>query len=339
MKALMWTKPEKMELIDLEMPQIQKDEVLVEVKTVGICGSDLEGYLGHNSLRTPPLLMGHEFSGVIKDRGDEVKDLNIGDRIVVNPLSSCGKCPRCIKGYTNLCDQRKIVGIHRPGGYAEYVAVPASNVFRISDQLSFKRASLTEPLACALRASRRALAKNPFANVVVFGAGAIGLLSAFVCKILGASKVIVIDKNPSRLELTRQLGLDLVLESTSQHLAEEIESATGAEGVDVVIDAAGFQPTRELAMSMINSGGVFMNIGLGIDETRLPINHLIRSEIEIKGSFCYTAQDFTEALQLLTDGRITEEGWSIIRGLDEGQNSFQELVQGKVPQGKIFLVP
>lgn len=339
MKALIWKGPKIMEYIETEKPSIADDEILVRVKSVGICGSDLEGYLGHNSLRKPPLFMGHEFSGTIENKGDKVNNHRIGENIVVNPFISCGSCDRCIRGYLNLCDHKQIIGIHRPGSYAEYAAVPAQNALKIPNDMSFETASLTEPLACALRATRRALEEVPFANVVVIGGGTLGILSAFVSQRLGASRVVVLDINSKRIETVKQLGFDGVLDSSDPAMADTLNKIMGSKGIDIVIDAAGFQPTRELAMNLLNPGGVLMNIGLGVDQTHLPINHLIRSEIQIKGSFCYTKQDFADALEMLAQGKISQQGWSTQRSLEEGPRSFEELVQGEVPYGKIFLKP
>ncbi len=339
MKALLWTGPEEMIFVNSDKPQAKHDEVLLRVNTVGICGSDLEGYLGHNSLRIPPLLMGHELSGVVDQLGSSIKDMQTGQKVVVNPHISCGSCPRCIRGNTNVCDNREIIGIHRPGAYADYVVVPAENVWEIPNQLKFKTAALTEPLACALRATRRAMEEMDFTNVVVIGGGTIGILSAFVSQILGASKVIVLDINEKRLRTLSQLGFDGVINSTNADFKQKIKMIVGTKGIDVVIDAAGFQQTRGLAMELLNAGGMFMNIGLGIDDTTLPINKLIRSEINIQGSFCYNKQDFNDALQLLIEGKITDENWTTVRPLEDGPQAFRELIKGESAYGKVLLQP
>lgn len=339
MKTLLWTAPESMALVESEKPVPSENEVLIAVEAVGICGSEIEGYLGHNSLRIPPLVMGHEFCGRIAELGSKVSHLQKGTKVLVNPLLSCGSCDRCRRGNENLCDRRQIIGIHRPGAYAEYVTVPASAVRTVPEDLSSFRAALAEPLACSLRATRRAMQYLAFGNVVVFGAGTIGLLSALVSKLLGAEQVIILDTNSARLHTALQVGIDAALNPLDASKDAQLQRLVRNKGVDIVIDAAGFQPTREKAVRMLNPGGVFMNIGLGIDETQLPLNHLIRSEIQLLGSFCYSQQDFSDAIQLLTSGRITEEGWSEIRGMSAGQQSFADLVAGKVAVGKIFLVP
>ncbi len=331
----MWTEPNKMEIQEVSIPDLQKDEVLIKVDVVGICGSEIEGFLGHNSLRVPPLIMGHEFSGVVENT-DGSPDL-IGKRVVVNPLISCGKCNRCLKGLENLCDNRSILGIHRPGAFGEYVSVPSSAVLPIPDHLNSFAASLTEPLACSLRATKRAMANHPFANVVVYGAGTIGLLSAFVAKILGAENVIVLDLNQERLNTIQESGIAHVIQSNKENVEERVKEIAGQKGVDIIIDAAGFVPTRQQAIKIINPGGVIMNIGLGVDETPIPINQTIRSEITELGSFCYTKQDFYEALQLLVNGQISEKVWSEVRPIENGHQSFVDLVSGNVVKSKIFL--
>ncbi|BBH20313.1 galactitol-1-phosphate 5-dehydrogenase [Paenibacillus baekrokdamisoli] len=337
MRAMVWTGPNMMNILDKEIPELGPTEVLIKVETVGICGSDLEGYLGHNSLRVPPLQMGHEFAGIIAAVGSEVTNLQVGKRVVVNPLITCGDCLQCKRGSHSLCKTRQIIGIHRPGGYAEYVTAPDSNVYPIEDHLSFETAALTEPLACSLRATRRAMERHDSPHVVVIGAGSIGLLSGFVARILGAGKIYLLDVNEERIATAKKFSFDDVFHSGTPNLIDHLQGLAG--NIDVIIDAVGLQSTRELAIKLVEPGGTIMNIGIGIDGTNLPVNHLIRSEIEIKGSFCYSEQDFIDSLQLLTDGRVSEHGWSVIRSLEEGPSSFAELTSGKSGVGKILLHP
>lgn len=336
MKALVWTGAESMEWRDVGESGLKRDEVWIEVEAVGICGSEIEGYLGHNSLRKPPLVMGHEFSGVVKSCGEEVTDLVEGQRVVVNPLLFCGDCAACRKGLTQLCSARAIIGIHRPGAFAEGVAVPRSAVIAVSNTISPYRAALAEPLACSLRAARRALQRHSNASVLVFGAGGIGLLSAMSAKLLGARHIVIADTNDKRLEM----ALRVVADDTVNPLTvgrEGIRAMFGDDGIDVVIDAAGFQSTREAAIHLLQAGGTLMNIGLGIDATSLPMNVMTRQEIEILSSFCYTNQDFLDAVRLLEEGRVSEAGWTEVRPMPEGAQAFRELVSGSVHTGKIIL--
>ncbi|MDI4644027.1 zinc-dependent alcohol dehydrogenase [Cohnella hashimotonis] len=339
MKALVWTAAEQMAWEERELPVPHAHEVLARVEAVGICGSEIEGFLGHNSLRKPPLIMGHEFCGVVEQVGSQADEALIGKKIVANPLLFCGICARCRKGATHLCDNRKIIGIHRSGAFAERVIVPAASVVEVPDSMSAHRAALAEPLACSLRATRRAMERHLVPHVVVFGAGGIGLLSAMTASLLGAAKVMVVDTNPDRLAMCRRIGIQETVNAREDKLEEKAKLAFGSKGVDVVIDAAGFQPSREAAIRLLNPGGNLMNIGLGIDETILPINYAIRHEIEILGSFCYSRQDFQDAVDLLAAGKITEAGWTETRSLSEGFQAFKQLVAGQVTSGKILLIP
>ncbi|MFC3800802.1 zinc-binding dehydrogenase [Cohnella sp. GCM10012308] len=339
MKALVWSAAETMDWEELERPALGSDEVLVRVEVVGICGSEIEGYLGHNSLRVPPLIMGHEFCGIVEEAGGATGESWTGKKIVVNPLLFCGKCNSCTKGLTQLCEQRKIIGIHRPGAFAQWAIVPVSALVEVPAGLSAANAALAEPLACSLRATRRAMERHPFANVVVFGAGGIGILCAMTAKLLGAAKVMIVDTNAERLNMCRSIGITETANAREDRLEDRARETFGSKGTDVVIDAAGFQPTRETAVKLLNPGGTLMNIGLGIDITELPINYTIRSEIEILGSFCYTRRDFLDAVDLLIAGKITGSGWTEKRPLSEGHRAFADLVAGKVTCGKILLQP
>jgi len=349
MNALSWTAPREMKWIRADVPEPAADEALIRVETVGICGSEIEGYLGHNSLRVPPLVMGHEFCGVVERLGSgvdslvtehsdgEAPPLRVGARVVVNPLLFCGDCDLCRKGLTQLCRSRRIVGIHRPGAFGQYVCVPLSAIVPVPDALSPFRAALAEPLACSLRAAKRAMQRHRFPHVVVFGAGGIGLLCGMTARLLGAATLTVVDTNRARLDMALRAGFDAAIHPGEADVAAEVVRLHGSEGVDVVFDAAGFQPTRETALRLVNPGGTLMNVGLGIDETNMRVNHAIRSEIDILGSFCYTRQDFHEAVGLLVAGRVRETGWTEIRPLAEGAGAFADLVEGRVTSGKILL--
>jgi threonine dehydrogenase-like Zn-dependent dehydrogenase len=181
------------------------------------------------------------------------------------------------------------------------------------------------------------LANHPFANVVVFGAGTIGLLSFLVARIMGATRVVVIDINEARLKTPARLGAYGTISPAQPEYIQKIKLSVGESGIDVVIDAVGYQPTRQAALELLNPGGTLMNIGLGVNETQIPINVCIRNEISILGSFCYEPQDFHDALQLLINGKIDETEWSKIRSLQDGNQAFQDIVKGRVEKAKIFL--
>jgi threonine dehydrogenase-like Zn-dependent dehydrogenase len=177
------------------------------------------------------------------------------------------------------------------------------------------------------------------ANVLIFGAGGIGLLCARVAHILGAAAIMVADTNSERLTTAKETGAAHVVNPRASDFQAEVSAAFGTRGVDVVIDAAGHQATREAAITILNPGGTLMNIGLGIDRTELPINYLTRQEIRILGSYCYTQDDFASSVDLLVHGRVTEQGWTEERSLWDGGGIFADLVAGRVTSGKVMLRP
>jgi len=333
MEALVYQGPEQITLEELDIPVPAADEVLVEVRSVGICGSELEGFMGHSSIRVAPLVMGHEFCGHIVKLGAKVKSLSIGSKVVVNPLIACGSCDRCLAGKQNVCRSRRIIGIHRPGAFARFVTAPAANVLPVPEELDSSLASLAEPLAVSIHAVK--LGVQPLEEVLIFGAGPIGLLTLQAARHMGAGRITLVDLQASRLEHAAKLGAAVVHPGELESRWSELFP----RGIDVIIDCVGVQPTREQAMRLVNPGGRIIMVGLGQQVSSLPVNDLVRQEIALLGSYTYSDQDFRQALELIQAGRITAEGWTRSRKLSEGPAAFRELVDGKADVSKIFLVP
>ena len=201
MQALVWEGPRLMNMRDVAEPKPESDEVVIKVAYSGICGSELGGYLGENSLRVPPLVMGHEFSGQVVELGVQATQhkpgLSVGQRVTVNPLVHCGRCRACLAGQQNLCRDRKIVGIHRPGSFADLVTVPASLVYPLPDSLSYEHAALAEPVGCAVRAVKLA-GCTAVDSLLITGLGPIGLLSLQMAQTFGLTKIYATDTDPDR---------------------------------------------------------------------------------------------------------------------------------------------
>ena len=305
MRAAVWTGPREMQIQDVEQPTVVPGELLLRVNTVGICGSELSGYLGHNSLRVPPLIMGHEFGATIVEVGAGVEGFAVGDRVTANPMVPDRSCVMCRAGYENLCLNRTLVGAHRPGAFAEYVSVPAIAAYHLPDSIDDLTASLVEPTACALRAVELA-AVTPGSSVLILGAGPIGLLSLLVAKAAGASEIIISDFAQQRLDLASNWGATAALSPAKDDVVAIAKQRTGGLGVDAVIDAVGLPVTRNTGISAVRPGGKVIFIGLHEDATTIPGNTVIRSEIEIKGSFCYTANNFAASIRLLGTGFVPD---------------------------------
>lgn len=332
----MWTGPEKMEFSCIPDPELLPDWVLLKVKSTGICGSELSGYLGQNSLRHPPLIMGHEFSGVIVKTAENASTELLGDLVTVNPLISCGSCSACLTGNQQLCKKRKVIGIDLPGAFAEYVSVPVKQCFPVTNSLE---GGMVEPLACSLRAVNQSQLEIGDIAVVI-GAGIIGLMTIKLLRSKGAHKIIALDTNLIRLESAKKWGADYLFNPKEVDVLNEINRLY-PDGVDCVIDAVGFSETRNQAVAALRRGGRAVFIGLHEDNTSLAGNDIVRNEIEISGTFCYSDDEFARAVNLVQDGFIdvVDKSWYDVRSLEDGDRAFQEQINGIANFSKIILLP
>ncbi len=341
MRALVWLGPHQMELQTLPTPVPQAHEVLIKVGAVGICGSELSGYLGHNSLRVPPLIMGHEAAGTIVSGGGILADgtpVHQGQRVTFNPLVTCGTCDRCTAGRVNLCRSRKLLSAHLPGAFAQYVVVPADLCWHLPEKISFTAGSLAEPLACAVHAVELADAQAG-QSLLVLGAGPIGLCVIAAAKARGVKHIVVSDISDTRLSVAKHWGATHTINAkTTDTVAATL--AVYPTGVDIAVDAVGTGVVRNQAIKAVMPGGAVVLMGLHEDETAIPTNYIIRQEIRLLGSFCYSREAFTTAVDLIARHLVkATPDWVVERPLADGQMSFEELLAGTAPVTKIVLLP
>ncbi|HUR04881.1 MAG TPA: alcohol dehydrogenase catalytic domain-containing protein [Nonomuraea sp.] len=311
MKALVFTGPGVVELQDAPEPEVGAGEVLVHVTASGICGSELHG-VKRPGFRTPPLIMGHEFTGHTDD----------GQPVVINPILSCGACDLCAQGQPNICRNRQILGIHRPGGYAERVAVPAASVIPLPGGIDPTAAAVIEPLANAVHAWR--LAGHPAgARVAIIGAGTIGLTCLQTACTGKAASIHVADRSPERLAAAARLGAT----TTGTELTGEY---------DVIFDAVGAPATREQSVAHLRPGGVTVWLGLADPTAAFDAADLVRTEKRVVGSFAYTGTDFAAAIDLVSGWDLT---WVDTYPLDEGADIFTQLMHGQALPIKALLTP
>lgn len=336
MKELVWKGPSVMEIEESPKPTAKPGWVVIKVEFSGICGSEIGAFLGHNELRKPPLVMGHEFSGVVFEAGQDVpKDLP-GKLVAVNPLLSCGQCRACKKGTRQLCSSRKIIGVDYPGSNAEFVAVPASSCYPIKDAVL---GALVEPLACGVRGTSLSQIE-PGDSVMVIGAGTLGLMATRLATARGSGSCVVVDTNGDRLRWATIWGADAVLNPKTDDVVGFVKSSTSGEGFDCVIDAVGSSQTRSQALGAVRRGGKVVLIGLNENMTNFPGNEIVRFEKQLIGSFAYSDEDFRRAVALADVGFIeAKSGWLDIRGMDRGQASFTEQSLGSAPFSKVLLRP
>jgi 2-desacetyl-2-hydroxyethyl bacteriochlorophyllide A dehydrogenase len=300
MKSIIYTGPQTLKYVDVPKPKIKANEVLLKIKSAGICGTDLHIYNGGMDLPTP-VTMGHEFSGVVAEVGSQVKNFKIGDRAVGEHIINCGKCHYCVSGRPNLCSNAKIIGLQLPGALTEYLAIPANIVYKLPASLSFEEGVLIEPVSIAYYAVQKAgflLDKK----VAVVGQGPIGLLVDQILQQSGAT-VIGIDIADWRLKFARsKKWADYVINNQKQDLTKVL-SRLAPEGVDLVFEAVGQASTAELSLEIARRGGeVFL---LGVFETPSKINlmNIVKKELNVHGSWT-CALSFLPSLELAASKKL-----------------------------------
>jgi len=336
MKGIVWHGPEQMSVEEVPEPAVEPGTVIVRPTATGICGSEIEGYLGRMGNRTPPLVMGHEFAGTVTEVGEGVEEDLVGRLVAVNPLSSDGTCRLCRAGLTNLCPNRKLVGIHSPGGFAEYTLAPAENVYPLPDDVEARTGALAEPLANGVHVARLGLKDGPVEHAVVIGGGTIGLMCLQAAVLDGIPEVRVIEPVEGRREQALALGATAAHES-AEEVSQALEEMTDGLGADLVIDAVGAEVTRRAALDLLRPGGRVVFIGLHDDETTLGFHGVVRGQFGLLGSYAYTAEDYEQALEWLVEGKAGIGELPPVLSLEEGPGAFADLVGGPSSQIKVFL--
>ncbi len=341
MKALIWEAAREMHLREKEGPQARADEILVKVDYVGICGSELSGYLGHNALRVPPLIMGHEFAGEIVALGPLVPtlrpDLTVGKLVTVNPLWYCGECRQCAAGFTQLCGSRRLLGAHRPGAFAEYISVPAKLALTLPEGMDSRSGALTEPVGCALRVAELAGDLRGL-DCLIIGAGPIGLLSLQMLKLRGAGRVFIAEIDSARLAMGADLG-GIAIQPARTDTVAAVLAATDGAGVAVSVDAVGSALTREQCVAATQPRGTLILSGLHEESSVMPVANMIRRELRAFGAFAYTAANFAAALDLLGKGAVRLDPWIVEAPLADGGKWFERLIEAPGDVSKVLLVP
>ncbi|MDI9467767.1 MAG: 2,3-butanediol dehydrogenase [Bacillota bacterium] len=351
MKAAVWYGRNDVRVVDIhEPPAPPKGWVKIEVEWCGICGSDLHEYVAGPIFipvgtphpltgGTAPITLGHEFSGTIVEVGEGVEGWKIGDRVAPDACQVCWECYSCKRYNYPACEKLAFTGLHTDGAFARYVNVPAYTLYRIPDSLPFDQAALVEPLAVGMHAVLRAPV-TAGDNVVVFGAGTIGLSVLQCAKAAGAGKVIVVELAKARKEYAQKLGAYAVLDPTQCHVPDEVKRLTDGLGADVAIECVGSNKTVPVALESVRPRGIVVTAGVFESDTPIQFNNVTFPEKEIKGSLAYNG-DFARVIGMLNDGRLNAEMMITGRiGLDDIiEKGFQELINNKDENIKIIVSP
>ena len=343
MKALLLTAPGVLEYTDVPEPEMGDDDLLVRVEAVGICGSDVHGMDGSSGRRVPPLVMGHEAAGVVEAVGRSVTGWAVGDQVTFDSTVFCGRCAYCTAGVTNLCDDRRVLGVaqgewRRDGAFAERVAVPARIVHRLPPGMSMVEAALTEPLTVALHAVSRA----PVAaadSVLVIGAGLIGLLVIAALREAGCERIIAVDLSPARLARATQMGASDVVQAGGDDVGDRLLALTEGRGPDVAFEAVGIGSTVSLAIASVRKGGTVVLVGNVVPTVELPLQWVVSRQLTLAGSAA-SCGEYPQALELIASRRIDVGSLvSEVAPLADGAAWFARLREPGTELLKVVLTP
>jgi alcohol dehydrogenase len=330
MKALVYTAPDEVTYRDEPDPVLAEGEVVLKIDAVGICGSDMHAYHGHDPRRVPPLVLGHEFAGTIAAGPGK------GRRTTGNPLIACGTCEFCVQGRNNLCANRSMVGMTRAGAFAEYMSIPAKALVDIPQDMAPVKAALVEPAATALHAlglvMRAAVRPLPECAVLVIGGGAIGMLAALLARRYGVRRLTLAETNPLRRASVEKAAGCATYDPRGG-------GAPGDGSVDVVVDAVGSKGTRAAAFAAVKPGGVVMHIGLQDWASEIDMRKLTLAAITLIGTYTYTTADLRATVAALHDGAFGDLAWVEERPLAAGAAAFRDLAAGRSAAAKIVLRP
>ncbi|MBI1936544.1 MAG: zinc-dependent alcohol dehydrogenase family protein [Ignavibacteriales bacterium] len=311
MKALQFKFPGLLEVVEKNFPLCGEEELLIKVESCGVCGTDFHIYHGTAPAKTNTIL-GHEFSGVVVEKGNECGGFSIGDKVAIDPNIYCGRCSYCREGKVQFCMNHRALGVTQDGGFAEFVLVPVQQAYKIPSDFPLDIASFAEPLSCCIRGIDRAKIK-PGENVIIIGGGAIGLMMMQLARISGAAKLIVIEPDKYRRELALKLGADFVFAPDVENLFHSIKGITNG-GADTIIECVGKPEAVELGIELTGRGGKIVVFGLAPVNSKIELylQEAFRKELSIKTSFLnpYT---FERAVELLINKKIDVEKFTITK--------------------------
>jgi L-iditol 2-dehydrogenase len=342
MKALVLKEYKVLHWEDVPPPKPGPGEVLVAVKACGICGSDVHGMDGSTGRRRPPIIMGHEAAGLIAECGPDVTNWSPGERVTFDSTIYCGECACCRRGQINLCDRRRVLGVscedyRQNGAFAEFVAVPQRILYRLPDSVSFEHAALIEPFAIAVHAVSRSMpALND--NVVVIGAGMIGLALIQTLKQTGCGQVIALDVDPSRLALASKLGATIINSATGD-AQKQIGDLTHGVGADLAFEAVGLSQTVGLALDCVRKGGAVTLVGNVSPKVEFPLQTAVTRELSVFGS-CASRGEYPACIEMMARRALDPAPLiSAIAPLSEGAAWFERLYRKEPGLLKVVLAP
>lgn len=343
MKALVLKEYHQLSYEDVPEPHYGPDDLLVQVKACAICGSDVHGLDGSTGRRQPPIIMGHEASGVVAAVGERVQGFAPGDRITFDSTIYCGRCHFCRQGRINLCDNRRVLGVscddyRQNGALAEFVAVPSHIAYHLPEGVSFEQAALVEPVSIAVHAVSLA-PLNLGDTAVVVGVGTIGLLIIQILRTAGCGQIIALDIDHGKFDLARRFGAAVCWDPREEDLLHRIRSVTKGRGADLAFDAVGLSFTVGQAAGLLRKGGALVLVGNLSPQADLPLQSVVTREIALYGS-CASSGEYPICLELIQQGKVDVNSLiSATAPLRDGAEWFQRLYNKEPGLLKVVLKP
>lgn len=304
MKQVVLESPKTFQFKETEIPTPKEGEALLKIKAVGICGSDIHTYFGKHPFVHPPLILGHEASGEIVSFGPgDHSGLSVGDRVVIRPQRTCGKCRPCREGRYNICEKLNVLGCLSDGASSEYFAVETSILYKIPDYLSFAEGTVLEPLAVGVHAVKRG--GDPAGkNILVCGGGTIGNVVAQAAKGLGAKNVMITDISEFKLELARKCGISHTINVGKQDLQKEIKNILGDEEIDLILECSAVESVLNQAIDIAPKGISIIIVGVFEDMPKVDMAAVQDREYSLIGTLMYTHEDYVDAIALAADKKV-----------------------------------
>ena len=343
MKALVMEEYNHLTYKDVETPVAGAGEVLIRVKACSVCGSDVHGLDGSTGRRRPPIIMGHEASGVIEACGEGVKNYKVGDRVTFDSTIYCNECDNCKNGLVNLCDDRRVLGVscedyRQHGAFAEYVVVPEYVLYKMPDNVTFVQASMVEPMSVAYHGVTRA--PIPVGGTaLVMGAGTIGMLAIAILHSLGVGTVIAVDMSERRLELAKKNGADICLNPKVDNVDAKLQEITKGKGVDAAYEMIGLGPTVTQCINNTKLNGNVVLVGNVTPNIQVPLQVIVTHQLTLSGS-CASAGEYDKCLDLIAGGKVDVDSMiSKCVPLSEGDYWVRKVYNREDGLDKIVLIP
>lgn len=303
MKQAIMTAPGKIEFQTAQAPSPDADEIIMQTKRIGVCGSDIHVFHGLHPYTSYPVIQGHEIGGVVSAVGEGVEDLAVGDKITFMPQVMCGECYPCRHGMYHICESLKVMGFQTDGAAQEYFRLPAENVLKLPDDFSLDQAAMIEPIAVAVHAITRGGGADG-RKVIVLGAGTIGNLTAQVAKACGATSVMITDVVDYKLEKARECGIDVAVNTTTEDLSDAIQRHFGEDKADLILECVGVEDTITQAVENSRKGATVVIVGVFGKKPRVDLGLVQDRELSLVGTLMYQKSDYQKAIELVAGGKM-----------------------------------